>query len=222
MLYADRRDAGIKLANELAARGHTPDLIVIALPRGGVPVAYEVANALHAPLDVLIVRKLGCPWNPELALGALASGNVVVENPDVLQLVENPRQVLDFVLEEQRSELARREHAYRKGMPDAEVAGRTVILVDDGAATGATMLVAVRSLRARGAAKIIVALPVASGEAVGRLREEEAEVICLQVPDRFDAVGSWYQRFPQIEDEEVTPLLAEARALCYGIGKSTS
>ena len=213
MLYPDRRGAGVKLANELAARGHAAEVIVIALPRGGVPVAYEVAKALHAPLDVLIVRKLGCPWNPELALGALASGNIVVENPDVLQLVENPRQVLDFVLEEQRSELARREHAYRQGMPDAEVAGRTVILVDDGAATGATMLVAVRSLRARGAATIIVALPVASAEAVRRFREEEAEVICLQVPDGFDSVGSWYQRFPQIEDEEVTALLAEARAL---------
>lgn len=208
MLYPDRRSAGRKLAGELAGRGYGAKLIVLALPRGGVPVAYEVAEALHAPLDVLIVRKLGCPWNPELALGALASGNVVVENADVLQLVENPRQVINSVLAEQRVELARREHEYRRGLPDAEVAGHTVILVDDGAATGATMLAAVRSLHARRAAEVIVALPVASAEAVSRLREE-AEVICLQEPAWFDAVGSWYESFPQVEDEEVTALLTE-------------
>lgn len=210
MRYADRRSAGRELANVLASRPDAEHAIVMALPRGGVPVAYEVANALHAPLDVLIVRKLGCPWNPELALGALASGDIVVENPDVLQFTD--KRVLNSVLDQQRRELARREQAYRKDLPSSSVAGRTVILVDDGAATGATMLAAVRSLHAREAAKVIVALPVASAEAVERLQRDEAEVICLRVPDGFDAVGRWYESFPQVEDEEVSSLLAESHA----------
>jgi predicted phosphoribosyltransferase len=214
MRYADRRAAGRELADALMRRHLGRDVVVMALPRGGVPVAYEVALALRAPLDVLIVRKIGCPWNPELALGALASGDIVVENPDVLQFID--RGALSGAVEEQRRELTRREQAYRKDLPALSVAGRTVIVIDDGAATGATMLAAVRSLHARETAKVIVALPVASAEAVDRMQREDAEVICISVPEWFEAVGRWYEKFPQVDDEEVTSLLANARAQYLG------
>lgn len=214
MRYADRRQAGRMIAKVLLDRHYGCLMIVQALPRGGVPVAYEVAKALEAPLDVLVVRKLGCPGDPEVALGALAPGNIVVENTDVMRLISHPQQALNAALASQRVELARRERACRGDMPAARVAGRAAILVDDGAATGATMLAAVRSLRLRAVAKIIVALPVAASDAVDRLRKEADEIICLQISDTFGAVGSWYEQFPQVEDEEVIELLAKVPARC--------
>jgi putative phosphoribosyl transferase len=199
------------LAKVLTERRIGANVLVVGLPRGGIPVAAEVAKALRAPLDLLIVRKLGLPGDPELALGALASGDIVVENADVLRDVLNSRGTLKSVLERQRIELARREHDYRQGVPPTQVADKTVIVVDDGAATGATMLAAVRALRSRKAGKIVVALPVGSPEAVARLGEEADAVVCLQTPDDFAAVGSWYESFPQVEDDEVTDLIAEVR-----------
>lgn len=208
--FADRASAGFAVAAALRAYRSRDDVLVLGLPRGGVPVAAEIAADLHAPLDVLPVRKLGAPGQPELAIGALAGGGVIVINENILSATANASEVQSEI-SRQRAELERRENLYRNGRLPLAVAGRTAILVDDGAATGATMLAAVRSMRKRGAKRVIVALPVASAEAVRALREEADELHCLLTPPLFSSVGQWYERFEQTTDAEVIAILSRAR-----------
>jgi predicted phosphoribosyltransferase len=212
MLFSDRFDAGRRLAAELLDYADRPDVLVLALPRGGVPVAFEVARALHAPLDVFLVRKLGVPGHRELAMGAIASGGVRVLNEDVVRGLGVPDEVLDAVAARERTELERREWAYRDGRPPPAVRGRTVILVDDGLATGSTMRAAVRALRAQGPARIVVAVPVGAPETCAEFQDEADEAVCARTPDPFYAVGLWYSDFTQTTDEEVRDLLARAEA----------
>jgi putative phosphoribosyl transferase len=209
-VFRDRTEAGRVLAEQLSAYADRPDVIVLALPRGGVPVGYEVAQALHAPLDVFLVRKLGVPGHEELAMGAVATGGVRVLNEQVVRALHIPEQVIDAVARWELEELARRERLYRGDRPPPEVRGRTVILVDDGLATGATMLAAVRALRQQQPARIVVAVPIASRDTCELLRDEVDDVICAATPDPFYAVGLWYENFEQLTDEEVRELLARA------------
>src|SRR5947209_3148028 len=206
MQYVDRRDAGARLAAELAPLARERPVIV-ALPRGGVPVALEVARALHAPLDILAVRKLGAPGNPELGVGAVAEDGTGVLDPRAADLVGMTKETLDETLARESQELRRRVERYRNGRPATSVAGRTVIVVDDGLATGLSDLAAVRALRKRGAARIVVAVPVGSGESVSMLSEEADQVVCLTVPRRLYGVGMWYRDFAPVSDEEVLALL---------------
>ncbi|HLS79888.1 MAG TPA: phosphoribosyltransferase [Steroidobacter sp.] len=213
--FTDRVAAGRELANLLRQYERQPDVLVLGLPRGGVPVAFEVAQSLHAPLDVMIVRKLGAPGQPELAIGAVASGGVTVINEDLLAWFPDPK-AIERVEAAERIELERRERAYRGGRPPLSAQGRTVILVDDGAATGASMRAAVQASRKLEAKKIVVALPVASTDAYQMLRKEADEVVCVSIPLAFYAVGQWYEEFTQTTDKEVTDLLARASAWAPG------
>ncbi len=210
MLFRDRREAGRLLAARLGSYANRPDVLVLALPRGGVPVAYEAARALHAPLDIFLVRKLGTPGQEELALGAIASGGVRVLNDDVLHALEITPEQVDRATERELPELERRERQYRAGRPPLNVQGRIVILVDDGLATGSSMRAAAAALHLLGPARIVVAVPVAAAATCERLRAEVDEVICLATPERFFAVGQWYHEFDQTSDEEVRNLLQEA------------
>jgi putative phosphoribosyl transferase len=207
--FADRRDAGRRLALVLAGRDDLQDPVVLALPRGGVPVAAEVAEALAAPLDVLVVRKLGVPNQPELAMGAVASGNVEVLNREVLSQLHLPQDAFDRVLAEEKRELARRERLYRGDRPPLEVRGRRVVLVDDGIATGSTVEAAIRALRARGAGAVVVAVPVAPVETVDRLQALTDGVVALSTPEPFVAISLWYGAFPQVSDREVQEILED-------------
>ncbi|MEI9898444.1 MAG: phosphoribosyltransferase [Chthoniobacter sp.] len=209
-LYRDRRDAGRQIAARLSGFAGRTDVLVLGLARGGVPVALEVARALGAPLDVLIVRKLGLPGQPELAMGAIASGGVRVFNEGIVRRMRDASIVIQEVAAVEERELERREWEYRGDRPAAEVPGRSVIVVDDGLATGASMDAAVLALRQRQAARVIVAVPVGSPEACARLAKEADEVICLHTPQDFEAVGQAYDDFSQTTDEEVRALLAEA------------
>jgi predicted phosphoribosyltransferase len=209
-VFEDRVDAGRALARALGRRHDLQDAVVLGLPRGGVPVAFEIAQALGLSLDVLVVRKLGLPWQPELAMGAIASGGAVVLNDDVLRLVGRDEKVLQQVQQQELAELARREREFRGARPPLAVKGRTAIVVDDGLATGATMEAAVHALRTLGAQRVVVAVPVASSEARDRIRAVADEVVCLEAPWRFSAVGQWYRDFAQTSDAEVTELLARA------------
>jgi predicted phosphoribosyltransferase len=211
-IYVDRADAGRTLAESLTAYRSAPEAVVLALPRGGVPVAYEVATALSLPLDVLVVRKLGLPSQPELAMGAIASGGAIVLNRDVLRYLHGGDDALELVRGRETAELQRRERQYRGNLPPLEMSGRTAIVVDDGLATGATMEAAVRSLTALGAKRIIVAVPVASVEARERVAAVADEVVCPYTPAFFSAVGQWYRDFEQTSDDEVRDLLERARA----------
>ena len=213
--YQDRVAAGRALARRLAEYAHRPSVLVMALPRGGVPVAYEVARALGAPLDVFVVRKLGVPGHEELAMGAIASGGVRVLNPEVLRMLDIPPEVVDAVAARELRELERREHAYRDDRPSPDVHGKTVILIDDGLATGATMRAAVAALRAQGPARIVVAVPVASPDTCAELSREVDEIICAETPEPFYGVGWWYEHFDQTTDAEVHELLARANADHY-------
>ena len=210
MLFADRTDAGRQLAEKLAAYTDRPEVIVLALPRGGVPVAFEVARALHAPLDVFLVRKLGVPEHPELAMGALASGGVRVLNEDVVDTLHIPPEVMDEVASEEAQELERRAEVYRDGRPPPRVRGRTVILIDDGLATGSTMRAAVAALRQLGPKEIVVAVPVAAADTCASLSQVVDDMVCLRTPRPFYAVGAWYDDFSQTTDEQVRELLAHA------------
>jgi len=210
--FADRAEAGRALADALVAWRGAPDALVLGLPRGGVPVAYEVARALDLPLDVLVVRKLGLPWQPELAMGAIASGGALVVNEQVLRYLPADSDALQRVRAHEQAELERREREYRGDRPPLAMAGRTGILVDDGLATGATMEAAVRALQSLGARRVVVAVPVASPEARDRIAAAADEVVCLAAPEWFSAVGQWYRDFGQTSDEEVTDLLARAQA----------
>lgn len=217
MQFQDRRDAGKKLAGELVRYAGRNDVLILALPRGGVPVAYEVALALDAPLDVFIVRKLGLPGREELAVGAIASGGIRVLNEDVIGLLNVPQEVISFVAKRELQELQRREQIYRGERPGPEVRERTVILIDDGLATGASMRAAVAGLRAQHPARIVVAVPTASKEACEGLRHEVDELVCGMTPEPFYGVGKWYEDFRQTTDEEVRALLEEAnRQVLHG------
>ena len=209
-IFPDRVTAGAALGLELQRRRLKPPLLVLGLPRGGVPVAYEVAQVLKAPLDVMLVRKIGMPGWSELAIGAIASGNIVVHKPPLEKEIQP--ETFDRLVEEQRRELERRERLYRGGRSPLELKGKTVILVDDGLATGATMLAAVRAARKVHAASIVVAAPVASREATDLLGTEADSVVILQIPQMLFAIGEWYQQFEQLEDDEVTRLLARANS----------
>ena len=206
-VFEDRSAAGVALARELQGRLLQPPLLVLGLPRGGVPVAYEVARLLNAPLDVMLVRKIGMPGQPELAIGAIASGNVVVHEPRIAQEIPDLGAVFDRLVEDQRPELERREQAYRPGLAPLELKGKTVILIDDGLATGSTMLAAIRAARKAGAAGIVVGAPVASPEAAELVRGEADTVVILETPAMLFAIGAWYRHFEQLEDAEVCRLL---------------
>jgi predicted phosphoribosyltransferase len=210
-MFIDRADAGRALANALVHLRAAPGAIVLGLPRGGVPVAWEVASALELPLDVLVVRKLGLPQQPELAMGAIASGGALVVNEEVVRYLGGRHEAFETVRSREQAELERRERDYRGARPPLELAGRTAIVVDDGLATGATMEAAVRALRSLGASRVVVAVPVASQEAIERIEALADEVVCLAAPPFFSAVGQWYADFGQTEDAEVRDLLARAR-----------
>lgn len=210
--FRNRQEAGRELALHLERYAGRADLLVLALPRGGVPVGFEVARALHAPLDVLIVRKLGVPGQEELAMGALASGGVRVVNEEVVRSLGISEAELDEAAAEELAELERRERLYRGDRPAPPVEGRTVILVDDGIATGSTMLAAIRALRARMPARVIVAVPTAPGSTCAQLRREVDDLVCLTTPEPFFAIGLYYEDFPQLHDDEVRELLRRAEA----------
>jgi putative phosphoribosyl transferase len=208
--YADRRTAGRALAAALAPYAHRTDVVVLALPRGGVPVAFEVARALDAPLDVFVVRKLGAPGHPELAMGAIASGGVRVLNDHVLAWYRPSAGEIERVTAFERDELARRERAYRGDRQPIPITGRIAILVDDGLATGASMRAAVQAAHSLAPARVIVAVPVGAPDSCRAIADVAEEVVCLMQPDSFDAVGLWYDDFSQTSDEEVRTLLAES------------
>jgi len=208
--YHDRFDAGRHLAMRLSEYTNRDDVVILALPRGGVPVAFEVARALKAPIDIFLVRKLGLPGYEELAMGALASGGVRVINEDVVRQFKVPQHVMDAVATEQQRELDRREQTYRAGRERLDVAGKTVILIDDGLATGSTMRAAVQALRLSEAGTIVVAVPVGAADTCENLRSEADQVVCAEAPEDFTAVGRWYVDFTQTTDEEVCELLNRA------------
>lgn len=208
--FVDRIEGGRALAGLLRQYARRPDTVVLGLPRGGVPVAYEVARALAAPLDVFLVRKLGAPMHEELAMGAIASGGVRVINREVVEELSIRQEQIDVTAARETVELQRRERSYRDGRPAPEVRGRIVILVDDGLATGTTMRAAVAALRQQGPERIVVAVPVAAGQSCADLAAEADEVVCARTPEPFYAVGLWYRDFAQTSDEEVRELLARA------------
>lgn len=207
--YRDRREAGQILAAHLEIYKDQPDTIVLALPRGGVPVAFEIATHLHLPLDVFIVRKLGVPGHPELAMGAMATGGMHVFNKDILQQLHISKEEIDFVIQKEQKELARRELAYRGDKPFPDLKHKKVILVDDGVATGATMRAALKALREFNPKAIIVAVPVIDASLVDQMEALCDVLVCPRRPDALYAVGAWYEDFSQTEDEEVYDLLSK-------------
>ena len=208
--FANRTEAGRLLAEKLEKYANRNDVIVFGLPRGGVPVAYEVAKRLHVPLDVFIVRKLGVPGFEELAAGAIASGSVRVLNEDVMRAIPYGDAAIEAVTAKETVELQRREQIYREGRPAPDLRGNVVMLVDDGLATGATMRAAVKALRQSGAAKIVVAVPVGPPDTCREIAQEADETICLSTPEFFQAVGQYYQDFSQTSDDDVRKLLTRA------------
>jgi putative phosphoribosyl transferase len=211
MLFQDRHDAGRRLAETLPAYKGRKDVVVLALPRGGVAVGYEVAVALGAPLDVFVVRKLGVPGHAELAMGAIATGGVVVLNTGVVRALGITETLVEQVAEREERELSRRERLYRSERPAEPIAGRTAILVDDGLATGASMRAAAQAVRRQAPARLVIAAPVAAAETCDELRAAADEVVCAETPEPFYAVGLWYRDFTQTSDDEVRSLLEQAR-----------
>jgi len=210
MIFRDRRDAGRQLAARLRRYADRSDALVLALPRGGVPVAYEVAKELNAPLDVFLVRKLGVPGYEELAMGAIASGGVRVLNEDIVNYLRISDEVIDAVATREQRELERRARAYRGDRPPPDVKDRVVILIDDGLATGSTMRAAAASLRLQEPGRIVVAVPVSSRETCDEFRGEVDEIVCAVTPEHLQGVGLWYEDFSQTSDEEVRELLEQA------------
>jgi putative phosphoribosyl transferase len=208
--FRDRSDAGRALAEELSRYAGRDDVVVLALPRGGVPVGYEIAKVLGAPLDVFVARKLGVPGYPELAMGAIASGGRAVLDQALVQRLGISEDAIRQVIAQESRELERREAAYREGRPPLELSGKTVILVDDGLATGATMRAAARAVKEHRPERVIVAVPVAAAQTCDELRGDVDEIICAVTPEPFYAVGLWYENFDQTTDEEVRELLASA------------
>jgi predicted phosphoribosyltransferase len=208
--FVDRAEAGEQLAAKLAGYAGRPDTIVLALPRGGVPVAFEIARVLRVPLDVFLVRKLGVPGHEELAMGAIATGGVRVLNRDVVAYLSIPQEAIDIVARREQQELERREQLYRGDRRTLDVRGLTVILVDDGLATGSTMRAAITALKKLKPNRLVVAVPVGPASTVQELREEVDELVCVMVPEYFDGVGRWYEDFSQTTDGEVRTLLDRA------------
>jgi putative phosphoribosyl transferase len=208
--FRDRQQAGSLLAEKLTAYANRPGVIVLALPRGGVPVGFEVSNALHAPLDVVIVRKLGVPGQEELAMGAIAAGGLQVLNDPIVEALGISEREIEPVARKERVELERRERLYRRGRPAPDLRGRTVILVDDGIATGTTMKVAIAALKQQELSKLVVAVPVAPLSTCEEMKKMVEEVVCLLMPEDFMAIGAWYADFRQVSDQEVCDLLERA------------
>ena len=208
--FRDRIDAGRQLAARLARYANRKDVIILGLPRGGVPVAFEVACALNAPLDVFLVRKLGVPGHEELAMGAIAMGGVLVLNEDVVQHLRIPHDLIDAVAARERAELERRDREYRDGRPPPDMSGRIAILVDDGLATGSTMRAAVAALRRLDPARIVVGVPTGAPESCGEIGRQVDEIECVETPGPFYAVGAWYEDFSQTTDAEIRELLERA------------
>jgi putative phosphoribosyl transferase len=207
-IFKDRADAGRFLASKLNQFANLEDVIVLGLPRGGVPVAYEVARTLHAPLDILVVRKLGVPGHEELAMGAIASGGVCVLNQDVLSMLGIPGDIIDLVIKSEQNELERREREYRNNHPPLELEGHTVIVVDDGLATGSSMHAAVTAIRRKRPKKIVVAVPVGARDTCESFHNEvDTMAICAITPESFQSVGSWYANFSPTTDDEVRKCL---------------
>ncbi len=209
-MFRDRVDAGGKLAKQLSTYANRSDVIVLGIPRGGVPVAFEVANALNAPLDVFLSRKLGVPGQEELAFGAVATGGIRVLDHELIDAVGIPEHEIERITEHVKMELERREDVYRSGRPPLDVEGQTVILVDDGIATGSSMRAAINALRQMKPARIVIAVPVAPVSTCERLREDVDELVCIDTPEPFFAIGQFYEDFSQLTDEEVTLLLHRA------------
>jgi len=208
MHFRDRADAGRQLGEAMKPRyGDRPDVLVLALPRGGVPVAYEVSQILNAPLDIFVVRKLGVPGHEELAMGAIATGGAIVFNDEVIDNLGIPKSAIDRVIERERAELQRRERDYRGNRPPPDCAGKTVILVDDGLATGASMHAAVQAVHALGPAAVVIAVPTAAASTCSRLRPFVDDIVCVITPEPFYAVSAWYDDFSQTTDEEVYSLV---------------
>ena len=208
--FFDRRAAGRVLAASLQEYANRDDVVVLALPRGGVPVAFEVASALNAPLDIFVVRKLGTPGHRELAMGAIASGGVRVLNDDVVRWYGVPPEAIEAIAREELAELDRRERAYRAQRPPLQLSGRMLILVDDGLATGSTMRAAALAVRAHRPARVVVAVPVGAKETCAELSSLADEVVCARTPEPFSAVGQWYLNFDQTDDDEVRELLQKS------------
>lgn len=208
--FHDRAEGGRLLAARLQTYTKQPDVVVCALPRGGVPVGAEIARALEVPLTLFVVRKLGVPGQEEVAMGALCSGGMRLINRDLVNALNIPRYAIEATINREGHELERREQLYARGHPASELLGKTVILADDGIATGATITLAVHAIRQRGARKIVVAVPVAPHEIISQLRNIADEVICLLEPERFWAVGQWYESFPQLDDREVCRILDQS------------
>jgi len=208
--FDNRQQAGELLATKLTMYADRPEVLVLALPRGGVPVGFALARALHVTLDIFLVRKLGVPGQEELAMGAIASGGVRVLNTEVIQLLHISDDLIDLVTTKEQKEIDRREHRYRDGRPAPSIRGRTVILVDDGLATGSTMRAAVAAVRHHQPTRLVVAVPTSAPETCAELQTEADEVVCASTPDPFYAVGLWYADFTQVTDGEVRDLLAQA------------
>lgn len=208
--FRDRREAGALLADALWEEyGARDDVVVLALPRGGVPIGREVSRALGAPLDVIVVRKLGTPGRPELAMGAIARGEVRILEDRVVESLGVDEETIEEVAGEERAELERREVAYREDRSPIEIEGRIALIVDDGAATGSTLRASIRAARERGPKRVVAAVPVAPPDTVERLKEVADEVVCPRTPEPFAAIGAWYEEFPQVSDEEVREILGE-------------
>ncbi len=216
-LYKNRRGAGKELASSLTEYARQDDVIIVALPRGGVPVAYEIADILNVPLDVLLVRKLGVPGHEEFAMGAIAWGNVQIINQDTVQQLGISKEAIQQVIDKETQDLHRRNRLYRNDQPLPQIKGNRVIVVDDGLATGATMKAAISALRQLGANEIVVAVPVASPSTCRELGKIANKVICLRTPEPFYGVGQWYQDFSQTTDQEVENLLSHAKHKFIGL-----
>lgn len=211
MLFRDRTEAGKVLADRLSAYANYPDAMVLALPRGGVPVAFEIAEALNLPLDIVVVRKLGLPGHEEFAMGAIASGGARVLNQDLIHQLSLSDEIIEHIVAREQRELERRERTYRGQRPVLDVRDHIVIIVDDGLATGSSMRAAIAALRQKRPTKLIVAVPVGAPMACSELKALADEVICLETPENFSAVGLWYRDFSQVTDEEVNDLLERNR-----------
>jgi putative phosphoribosyl transferase len=212
-MFQNRTEAGQKLTSKLSAYFGQPDVLVLALPRGGVPVGYEIARKLHAPVDVFVVRKLGVPWNPELAMGAVATGGVRVIDQEIVRSLAIPHTEIAKIAAQEELELERREHAYRGGRVPLPIGGKKVILVDDGIATGSTVRAGVAALRKLQPARIVIAVPVAPRATCEMLRKVADEVVCAIEAEDFFAIGEWYEDFSQLSDEDVQNLLENASGL---------